>query len=200
LSYSVSGGNLWEELTLVNTDDNGDFLAQWMLFVTGNYLLKAEWNGNSNYSRTNTEISFSVTPSDKQTLISVTSNSTISAFAFNSTNEQLLFNVNGPSGTTGQVHVYVPKSLIADISHLQVFLDGEQLAYNSESTGDSWLVTFTYTHSKHEVTVNLNKNYSNTTNSNQTDQWATYGQIIALSGIATVLLIFTSLKLRKKRS
>ncbi|HSQ53393.1 MAG TPA: hypothetical protein VLM82_03015, partial [Acidobacteriota bacterium] len=200
LSYSVSGGNSWEELTLVNTDDNGDFLAQWMLFVTGNYLLKAEWNGNSNISRTNTEISFSVTPSDEQNLISVTSTSTISAFAFNSTSEQVVFNVNGPSGTTGQVHVYVPKSLIADVSNIQVFLDGEQLAYNSELTGDSWLVTFTYTHSTHEVSVNLNNKYSTTTNGNQTDQWTTYGQIIALSGIAAVLLILTSLKLRQKRS
>jgi hypothetical protein len=189
LSYSVNDGNSWNELTLVNTDNNGDFLAVWMLFVTGNYLLKAEWAGNSTYAETSTVISFSVTPSDEQSIISVASTSTISAFAFNSTSGQLAFNVSGPSGTTGYVYVYVPKSLITDIFDLQVFLDGKPLSYNAESTGDSWLVTFTYHHSTHEVTVNLNDTLSTPLNVNQFGQWVTYGVIIVLSVIVAVLLI-----------
>lgn len=189
LSYSVNGGNSWNELTLVNTDNNGDFSAIWLLVVTGNYLLKAEWVGNSNYTGTSTEISFSVTPSSEQSIISVASTSTISAFALNSTSGQLAFNVSGPSGTTGHVNVYVPKSLITDIFDLQVFLDGKPLSYNAESTGDSWLVTFTYTHSTHKVTMNLNDTLSTPTNINQFGQWITYGAIIVLSVIVAVLLI-----------
>jgi hypothetical protein len=189
LSYSVSGGNSWNELTQVNTDDNGDFSAVWLLFVTGNYLLRAEWVGNSNYAETSTEISFVVTPSGEQDLISVASTSTISSFAFNSTSGQLFFNVSGPSGTTGHVYVYVPKSLIADVFDIQVFLDGNSLSYNAESTGDSWLVTFTYTHSTHEVAVNLNSTLPTPINVNEFWQWATYGFIIVLSLTVAVLLI-----------
>jgi hypothetical protein len=189
LSYSVSGGNSWKELTQVNTDDNGDFSAVWLLFVTGNYLLRAEWVGNSNYAETSTEISFVVTPSGEQDLISVASTSTISSFAFNSTSGQLFFNVSGPSGTTGHVYVYVPKSLIADVFDIQVFLDGNSLSYNAESTGDSWLVTFTYTHSTHEVAVNLNSTLPTPINVNEFWQWATYGFIIVLSLTVAVLLI-----------
>jgi hypothetical protein len=189
LSYSVSGGNSWNELTQVNTDDNGEFSAVWMLFVTGNYLLKAEWSGNANYTEASTEISFVVAPSDEQNLISVASTSTISSFAFNSTSGQLVFDVSGPSGTTGQVYVYIPKSLVPDVFALQVFLDETPLSYDTESIGDSWLVTFTYSHSTHAVTVNLNNTHSTPINVNGFWQCATYGTIIALSLTVAVLLI-----------
>jgi hypothetical protein len=192
LSYSVNGGNSWTALTLVNTDDNGDFTAVWLLVVTGNYLLKAEWGGNSSYAETSTEISFSVTSSPEQNVISVASTSTISAFAFNSTSRQLTFNVTGPSGTTGHTYVYVPKSLITDIFDLQVFLDGNPLDYNAESTGNSWLVTFTYHHSAHEVAMILNDTLSTPTiptNVNQLAQWVTYIVIIALSLTVVILLV-----------
>lgn len=189
LFYSVDGGISWNKLTLVNTNSNGNFLAVWMLFVTGNYQLKAEFTGNSDYSRSSEEISFSVTPSGEENIISVTSNSTISAFAFNSTSKQLSFSVSGPSGTSGEVSVYVPKAIIPDVFALQVLLDDEPLPYDVESIGDSWLLTFSYHHSAHKVTVNLNEQLSTPATTTQSTDWITYSVIAALSIIFAVLLI-----------
>ena len=198
LSYSFDGGTSWNTLTRVSTDSNGDFLAVWMLFVTGNYQLKADFTANSNYSRTITEISFSVTPSGEENIISVTSNSTISAFAFNSTSEQLAFSVSGPSGTSGEVSVYIPKILIPDVFALQVLLDNEPLQYNPESIGDSWLLTFTYHHSSHKVTVNLSEQLTAPSVTNQSEDSIAYGAIAVLSIIVAVaVLLIVRTKNRK---
>ena len=192
LSYSVDGGKAWKELTLVNTDGDGEFVAVWLLSVTGNYFLKAECEGESEYAGTSAVISFVVTPSaDAKNLISVASTSTVSAFAFNSTSGILAFDVSGPSGTIGQVQVYVPKTLVADAYNLQVFLDGNILYYDVESVGDSWLITFTYTHSTHKITVNLN---NTTVNANQLTQ------IIASALTAPLALTIAVLVIKKKRN
>ena len=45
LSYSVTGGKSWIDLTLVNTGSDGSYLVAWMPSVTGNYLLKAVYGG-----------------------------------------------------------------------------------------------------------------------------------------------------------
>jgi hypothetical protein len=156
-----------------------------MLSVTGNYLLRAEWEGNSEYAGVCTEISFVVSPSDERNLISVASTSTVSAFAFNSTSGQLAFDVSGPSGTVGQTCVYFPKTLVTDVYGLKVFLDGSLLYYDVESVGDSWLVTFTYTHSTHTITVNLN----NTANANQLTQTVTCTTAAARAIAVAALII-----------
>jgi hypothetical protein len=123
--------------------------------VTGSYLLKAVWAGNENYSDASVIVHFAVTPFEEQSVFSVTSNSTISEFSFNSTSRELSFGVSGDSGTTGYVKVYIPKSLIDDISSLKVYLDGNQLEFTIESQEDCWLLYFTYQHSTHMVTINL---------------------------------------------
>ena len=103
----------------------------------------------------NTTVSFSVAPFEKDTVFSVLSNSTLSGISFNSTNKELSFTVSGPSGTTGYVDVYIAKSSINDVSNLIVHLDGNQIAYTSKSIGDSWLISFSYHHSTHQITMNL---------------------------------------------
>ncbi|MEM2129704.1 MAG: LamG domain-containing protein [Candidatus Bathyarchaeia archaeon] len=155
LSYSVTSGKSWEDLTLVTTRSDGSYSAVWMPSVTGNYLLKAVWEGNENYSGTSTIINFAVTPVAEQSVFSVTSNSTISEFSFNSTNREISFRVSGESGTMGYVNVYIPKSLIGDTSLLKVYLDGAQIEYTVESQADSWLLFFSYQHSTHIVTISL---------------------------------------------
>jgi hypothetical protein len=194
LSYSVDGGNYWNELTNVGTDNNGNFLAVWLPSVSGNYLLRAELAGNANYSETSKVINFALAPSGEQNVFSVMSNSTISALAFNSTSEEIDFTVSGPSNTTGYADVYIPKSLISEVSNLRVFLDGTRISYNTQSSGDSWLVTFTYHHSTHKVTMDLNTASSTKLSITQLLQGITWG--VSISIIVTVVFF---LFLRKNR-
>jgi hypothetical protein len=188
LSYSVDGGDSWSQLTSVSTDSNGEFLAVWLPAVTGNYLLKAEWAGDDDYSETSTVINFAVSPSGEENVFSVTSNSTISALAFNSTSGELDFAVSGPSGTAGYCNVYVPKTLISDASNLKVLLDRNPIAYDAASAGDSWFVSFIYPHSSHEVAVKMNTVPSAMVNGSQLAQWTPYGIIIVLIVVIAVLL------------
>jgi len=155
LSYSITGGETWNDITLVNTTSGGGYSATWIPSATGNYLVRAIWSGNSTYPGTTTIINLAVIPFKEQNVFSVTSNSTISELAFNSTSRELSFTVTGPSGTTGYVNVYIAKTLIENIADVKVYLDGVQLNYTATSLDDSWLLHFTYLHSTHKVTIRL---------------------------------------------
>jgi|GEM_PF-3003169 hypothetical protein len=155
LSYSVTGGESWEDLTLVNTGLDGSYSALWFPSVTGNYLLKAVYEGNENYSGTSNIVSFAMTPNSEQSVFSVTSNSTLSELSFNSTSQELSFTVSGEPGTRGYVNVDIPKSLINDISGVKVYLDNNPIAYTTQSQSDYWILSFTYHHSTHNVVINL---------------------------------------------
>lgn len=155
LSYSVNEGNSWIGLTTVGTDSNGNFDVVWFPSASGIYLLNAQWAGNSTFSDTNTTINFAIVPCQGQSVFSLSSNSTISAFAFNSTSEELSFIVSGASGTHGYVDLYIPKSLMSDVSALKVYLDDKQLNCSIESQGDSWLLSFNYHLCTHQVVVDF---------------------------------------------
>lgn len=195
LSYSVDEGKSWNELTTVATNNNGSFLAVWFPNVSGSYLLKAEWTGDANYSETSTIVNFAVTPSGEQTVFSVTSNSTISSLVFNSTSKELCFTVSGPSGTTGRTDVYVPKSMMTDVSSLKIFLDGNPISYHVELYEDSWLVTFTYHHSAHNLIIDLKSLASTKLDIMQLLQGVAYGITISIS---VIILIFLILRRNKK--
>jgi|WetSurMetagenome_2_1015567.scaffolds.fasta_scaffold55692_2 hypothetical protein len=160
LSYSVTGGLTWNDLAYVITKDDGSFSAAWMLQVTGNYLINATWPGDEAYSRVSTVVSFAVdsyrpTPEAQQNVFSVASNSTLGTLVFDSVKKELSFGVSGPSGTTGYVSVYIPKTLIANSSALKVYLDNSTIAYLATQTEDSWLVSFIYSHSSHSIVMSL---------------------------------------------
>ena len=198
LSYSVNGGNSWNDLTLVNTDSSGNYSAIWTTSVTGNYLLRAVYSGNQTYAQTSITVNLAVTPFEEQSVFSVSSNSTISAFAFNSTSNELSFRVSGESGTTGYVDVFIPKSLMNDVSNLKVYLDGNILTSTTESQGDSWLVSFTYHLSTHEVTMYLGSAQSTSSTESQLGVYAIVGVII--TAIATVAVMLVLRKQRKVKS
>ena len=80
----------------------------------------------------------------------MTSNSTLSGLSFDSETKDLKFSTNGASGSTGYVNIVIPKSLVADISTVSVFLDDDPLTYNSVSQADSWTISFTY-HKVHMI-------------------------------------------------
>ncbi len=165
LSYSVTGGKSWQDLTLVNTGTDGSYSALWLPSVTGNYMIKAVYEGNESYLGAINIVNFAIEPYEEQSAFSVTTNSTISELSFNSTSKELSFSVSGDTGTTGYVDVYIPKSLINDITDLKVYLDGNQTEYTAQSQGDCWLLYFTYHHSTHSVMISIGSSSANPSDS-----------------------------------
>lgn len=155
LSYSVTGGKSWQDLTLVSTASDGTFSATWNPSVTGIYLIKAVYEGGAEYIGTTASSNLSVTQDAQNNVFSVNSNSTVSSLSFNSTSRTLSFSVSGDSGTTGYADVYVLKTLVQNAAGIEVLLDGNKLDPTVSSTEDSWLLHFVYTHSTHNIAVNL---------------------------------------------
>ncbi len=161
LSYSLDGGYNWISLTTVYTDDNGDFNAVWMPDVSGNNRLRAEWGGDVYRSAVSTTITFAVTafdeekPFDEQDVFSVTTNSILTGLVFDVETNELNFGVEGADGTAGYVNVYISKNFLSDVSGLKVYLDGEELEFTTETQDDAWVISFEYTHSAHQVTLDL---------------------------------------------
>ncbi len=196
LSDSVNNGNSWIDLTTANTDRQGEFKVSWNAQVSGSYLVKATYEGNSVYFNTSTIVSFVVTPFQEQSVFSITSNSTITALYFNSTSNQLSFVTNGTSGTTGYVDLYVPKSLINDASNLHINLDRVPLTYTATTQGDSWLISFAYHQSSHHVTVDLAVSSGVGWGIDPTVQWIIVSAAIVGVAVLTVSLIVWKRKAR----
>ena len=97
-------------------------------------------------------------PVPNQSFFFVESNSTVTELFFNSTNSELSFTVSGPSATTGYVKVTIAKSLVSSVQNVKVYLDGQQLSVAITSSEDSWLLSFNYSHSAHDVKINLAAN------------------------------------------
>ena len=192
LSYSVNYGTSWIDLTTVITDNNGGFTADWTPSATGTYLIRAVFTGNNAYPGASTTVNFVLAPSEGQSDFSVTSNSTLTAFVFDSVNKQLSFTIIGPQGTTGYVEISIPKSIIGDISKLQVKLDDQQIAYSSESHPDYWLVTFNYHHSTHTVSIDL----TSAAGAPSISHLAIYVVVITAVTVAAFLVTRTKIKNR----
>jgi hypothetical protein len=188
LSYSVTGGKSWEDLTLVYTGSDGSYSANWLPSVTGNFLVRATYEGNDNRLGVSEEVNFAVIQGVENSVFSVSSNSTVTSLAFNSTTSELSFTVSGPSETAGYVKATIAKSLVSNAENIKVYLDGNQLAYEVTSNADSWLLSFTYTHSTHQVSINLTLNPSGTTPG--IEYWTLIGTAIVIAAIGTSLLVY----------
>jgi hypothetical protein len=155
LSYSVTGGTTWVDLTLVNTNSDGQFKAVWQPTVTGNYLIKATVAATSTMNAANKIINLAITPDAENNVFTLNSNSTITQFTFDPEKKELSFTASGPSQTQGYVNIYIPKSIMSDISGLKAYVDGNQVAFQSEAQMDLWLISFSYSHSTHHITMTL---------------------------------------------
>jgi parallel beta-helix repeat protein len=158
LSYVVTDSTSWVPIGSGITNSAGEYNIQWVNTASGTFTLKAEWNGNDEYLGASATTTLSFLPYENQQVFFVESNSTVSALAFNSTSSELSFAVSGTSGTTGYVKVTIAKSLVSNAENIKVYLDGNQLHYEVTSNADSWLLTFTYQHSTHEVMISLATN------------------------------------------
>jgi hypothetical protein len=155
LSYSVTGGKSWEDLTLLYTGADGIYSATWLPSVTGNYLVKAAYEGNSETLGASEVVNFAVMQLAQNNVFSVSSNSTVTSLSFNSSSSSISFTVSGPSGTTGYVKANIAKNLVSNPENIKVYLDSKQLNYEVASLEDSWLLSFTYQHSTHQVSIDL---------------------------------------------
>lgn len=198
LSYSVNGGDSWEALTYLSTDDSGAFQAVWTPTVTGNYFIKATYAGNSELAAASTTVHIAVIPFEDTTVFSVASNSTVTALAFNSTSQTLSFKVSGETGTTGYSNVYIAKTLLSDASNLHVYFDQELLQPTTQSVGDSWLVSFTYHHSVHSVALELDSDSAGTSAEPQDLLYIIAG--VAAAALAVAIVAILLLKSRAKRN
>ncbi len=155
LSYSVTGGQTWNDISMIITDSEGKYSVEWMPSATGVYIVKGLWTGNSSYPQTTVTANLAVISFEEQTVFSVASNSTVSSLAFNSTSKELRFTLSGVSGSIGYVDASISKTLIDNIYDVQVYLNESELDYDAISLDDSWLLHFTYNHSTHEVVISL---------------------------------------------
>jgi hypothetical protein len=128
-------------------------------------------------------------------VFSVESNSTVSAFAFNSTSLELSFSISGLDGTGGYVKLTVAKSIVADVADIRVFLDGRELVYSASSSGDSWLLVFTYAHSTHDVAISFGVQKEPA----PTEHFLTTLVVAAASGVSVALIGIGLLVYFKKR-
>lgn len=156
LYYTLLGVQNWYPISSTMTDDNGNYSILWIPSATGCFFLKAEWNGNTTHIASNGTVTLSVIYQNTYAF-SVESNSTVSGLAFNMTTQALNFSVSGETGTTGYAKITIANALVSNITDLEVRIDGVEYSYSAVSLDDSWLLTFTYNHSIHQVNVYLDR-------------------------------------------
>jgi PKD repeat protein len=144
---------MWNEIASVQTDGYGKYLTVWEP-LRGSYQVKASWMGNSTYPETSVSVNLGV-KSFGDFITAFSSNSTITNMNFNSTTRVLSFSAEGPSETTGYVNIILEKDPTFNPQGIVVLLDGHPIDYNVESREQSWILDFIYTHSIHDVIVNL---------------------------------------------
>jgi hypothetical protein len=85
----------------------------------------------------------------------VQSNSTVTGLAFDNKKRELTFNVTGVSGTTGYASIVIPKSFLSNANNVKVYLEGTQIDCQISSDETSWILTFNYSHSTHQVKIDF---------------------------------------------
>ncbi len=155
LSYSFIGLEGWLPISSAYTDEFGEYMIQWVNTATGYFSLKAQWNGNTTCLGCSNSTTVNILPYEDNNVFFVQSNSTVTALSFNSTTLELAFSVTGPSGTCGYTQVTIDNSLISNPENLQVKLDGKELDYTITQLDNSWVITLNYSHSTHEINMQL---------------------------------------------
>jgi hypothetical protein len=154
-SYSVDSGNSWYPVGSARTNQQSQYSIQWVPQASGIFSLKTEWSGDENYTGASNTTTLCLLPYEDQKVFCVESNSTITDLDFSSVNHTLAFAVSGPSGTTGYTKVAIAKSLVADATTITATVDGKTVNYTISEANSNWIMEFTYSHSTHQVSINL---------------------------------------------
>jgi hypothetical protein len=81
----------------------------------------------------------------------VSSNSSVSNLAFDSSRGLLNFTVSGPSGSNGFFDAAIAKSLLS--GQPIVLIDGVEHQASVSSDANFWYIHVTYAHSEHHITI-----------------------------------------------
>jgi hypothetical protein len=190
LSYSVNGGKSWKDLTMVYTASDGAYSVTWNPSVTGIYMIKAVYEGDTDHLGTTAAVNLSVMQQADHNIFSVSSNSTVTSLTFNSTTSELSFDVSGNSGTKGYVECTIAKSLVSNAKNIRLFLDGTPIDYELTSTSDTWIVYFTYTHSSHNIRISLPQNTDVFVPLEGNGYWTWIVVAISIITVGTSLLVY----------
>jgi hypothetical protein len=155
LSYIFSGAEDWVPITSAITDSLGGYQVVWIPTATGSFTVKATWTGNSTWFGATNSITYSSLAYGSQYVFTVESNSTVQELSFNATNRELSFTAAGSNGTQGYARVTVPRSLVGDSRSIKAYLDDAPTSFGITSNDDSYVLSLSYTHSTHTVTINL---------------------------------------------
>jgi len=156
LSYAVGSSSSWTQIGSGKTNSAGEYSIQWLIEASGTFSLKAEWSGDQQYAGSSKATTLSFLPYQDQKVFFVESNSTVTALSFNSTSLTLSFSVTGASNTKGYVKITVDKTMAPNMNGITIYMDGNKLESTVTSTNDYWIISFDYSHSTHQVLVNLN--------------------------------------------
>ncbi len=157
ISYSMDEGNSWNYINTAETNGDGEYSTSWLPQERGTYEIQVTWEGNESIPQASITFFVVVAPGQENEQVSIASNSTITEFSFNTEAQTITFNVSGPSDTIGYVRLYVSKAVIQNLTSTHVYVDGAETSYSSSSTDDAWIIYITYSHSTHNVTVNLSQ-------------------------------------------
>lgn len=143
------------------TDYDGTFLVSYVPDMLGTWTVNASWNGDQDHNGTESlQVQFNVLTDDSYQVIwgtasnriRVTSNSTVTDFAFNGTTKQIAFNVSGLPDTKGFCNVTIPKALLRGTPWTILLndMDYTSSCTSTENTTCSF-VYVPYSHSTNEI-------------------------------------------------
>jgi hypothetical protein len=197
IAYSIDNGGSWRDLTMVTTESDGTYSVDWRPDVSGYYLIRATCDETLAMNSASKTVSLALTRDEEQhSVFTVNSNSTITQFAFDSTSGKLSFVATGPSGSTGYVEIYIPKSILSDISKLSATIDGHETTFDSENQADAWLITFSYTHSSHTIIMSIGDDMKAPVSGGDNSQILLY---VVVPLVVIVVVAFAAIGLLKRR-
>jgi hypothetical protein len=155
LSYIFAGLQDWIPITSTSTDSLGNYQAIWIPAATGSFTLKASWAGNSTWWGNTISTAITSLPYGSQYIFTVESDSNVQELSFNATTRKLSFTTTGSNDIQGYARVTIPRNLVASGGNIKAYIDNAPAPCGIASEDDSYVVTLSYAHSTHVVTISL---------------------------------------------
>jgi parallel beta-helix repeat protein len=201
---SVDNGITFDasKFSSASTDNQGNATTSFIPESTSNYMIQARaYSGNGVMASVRpayANVSLVITPYQGKNAFSVQSTSTVTDLSFDSNHKVLRFTVTGAPGSVGVTKVSIAKSLVADGTNINVSLDQNTLAYTVAPMGDYWVLTFTYHHSTHSVSVGM-PTLGGQTTSGSTNSGLPGMDIMVIGLVGAVALVLVAVLLVRRR-